>query len=607
MAQRTRIRRKMRRGRPQVRRAPSASSTAVRTEAKQGMTPAGGLMIGSVQDPAEKAADLAADRVMRMDAAPTVQRKAADSLLEDKQKRPEPPRKDDEPVKRKAGPAAAVATGAAAAPAAPRAAKAIGSLDGGRPLASAERAFFEPRFAEDLSGVRVHEGPKADRANAAIGARAFALGNDIAFADGAYVAGAESGRRLMAHELAHVVAPSTTVRRDDSDPPPPPPPPTTVTLSVTDAVAAGQTAASPVKATADVSPVTWSIEDGTATKAAGTSISATGVITVDATQGAGTLKVKAENASGFATSDLQVTSIPTGVDSTAFSSNLTTAADAYGAAFQNTFTSSDGSASSLDGVRVGERFPGAPTPTAATHAFSGAKWPFGARDTFTLSTGTLANDASGAWTLDSSGQFGPVPAGSTLQTGDNISTAKSLINVGNHIQSASNPAPIGPLPVTMTLDQDLYWFNPLAASGRRWTKFTTLAHSRTLRADGTSVEFVTTLNGVENVETYEGPTGLFGLNASPASTPKSAAAPVGGTAPPARTVSLSVQSLPTSLRTGETLAWSFVGDALGCTVAPDTSDSKLAILTIGTAAGTITLEVVDKDSKNKARVQIRIT
>ena len=68
MAQRTRIRRKTRRGRPQVRRAPAASTRAMRAEAKQGMTTAGGLMIGGVQDPAEKAADRMADRVMRMGA-----------------------------------------------------------------------------------------------------------------------------------------------------------------------------------------------------------------------------------------------------------------------------------------------------------------------------------------------------------------------------------------------------------------------------------------------------------------------------------------------------------------------------------------------------------
>ena len=604
MVQRTRIRRKTRRGRPQVRRAPTASARAVRAEAKQGMTSAGGLMIGGVQDPAEKAADRIADHVMRMD-APLVHRKPAEREADDKEvKRAVKEPDDDKKVQAKASPTAPAAPGAAASPASPGAAKAIGALDGGRPLASAERAFFEPRLGADLSDVRLHDGRAADRASKAVGARAFTLGRDIAFASGEHQAGTESGRRLMAHELAHVAGEPAPVRRQ---PAPPPAAPTVVNLNFSGAVPAGQTYATPLRATTDATTVTWSIAAGTAAKAADTSIAANGTITLDPVQPAGTLVVRADNAAGFATSDMQVTSIPTGVASTAFSSNLTNAATAYGAAFQNTFVSSNGTASALEGVRVGERFPGAPTPNAATHAFSGAAWPFGAHDTFTLSTGTLANNAAGAWTLDSSGQFGPVPAGSTLQQGDNLSTAKTLINVGNHIQSSSNPTPIGPLPVTMTLDQDLYWFNPLAAAANRWTKFTTLAHSRTLRADGTNVEFVTTLNGVEHVETYEGSTGVFGLTASPASTPKSAAATGGGAAPAARTVSLSVQSLPTSLRSGEVLAWSFVGNALGCTVTPDTSDSKLATLTVGTSPGTVTVEVTDKDAKNKARVQIRIT
>jgi hypothetical protein len=606
MAQRTRIRRKTRRGRPQVRRAPTASAKAVRAEAKQGLTSAGGLMIGGVQDPAEKAADRMADRVMRM-GAPLVQRKDAERKDEAKEvKRAVKEPEEDKKVHAKASPTAPAAPGTAAAPASPGAAKAIGALDGGRPLASAERAFFEPRIGADLSDVRLHDGRAADQASKAISARAFTLGHDIAFANGEHQLGTDSGRRLMAHELAHVVEEGGSVRRQPA-PAAPPAAPTVVNLNFSGAVPAGQTFATPLRASTDTPGVTWSIVAGTAAKAAGTSIAANGTITLDPAQAAGTLVVRADNAAGFATADMRVTSIPTGVSSTAFSSNLTNAATHYGAAFQNTFVSSNGTASALEGVRVGERFPGAPTPTAATHDFSGAAWPFGARDTFTLSTGTLASNAAGAWTLDSSAQFGPVPAGSTVQQGDNLSTDKALINVGNHIQSSSNPTPIGPLPVTMTLDQDLYWFNPLAAAANRWTKFTTLAHSRTLRADGTNVEFVTTLNGVEHVETYEGSTGVFGLTASPASTPKSAAATGGAAAPAARTVALSVQSLPTSLRSGEILAWSFVGNALGCTVTPDTSDSKLATLTVGTSPGTVTVEVTDMSTKNKARVRIRIT
>jgi len=206
MVQRTRIRRKTRRGRPQVRRAPAASARAVRAEAKQGMMAAGGLMIGGVQDPAEKAADRMADRVMRM-GAPLVHRKCAECEADEKEaKRAVKEPEEDKKVQAKAVPKTApVAPGAAAATASPGAAKAIGALGGGRPLASAERAFFEPRIGADLAGVRVHDGRAADSASKAINARAFTLGSDIAFARGEYQPGTDTGRRLMAHELAHVV------------------------------------------------------------------------------------------------------------------------------------------------------------------------------------------------------------------------------------------------------------------------------------------------------------------------------------------------------------------------------------------------------------------
>lgn len=76
---------------------------------------------------------------------------------------------------------------------------------GGGPLPASERAFFEPRFGQDFGGVRVHTGPAAHNAASAINARAFTLGSDIAFGRGKYAPGSSAGRRLLAHELTHVV------------------------------------------------------------------------------------------------------------------------------------------------------------------------------------------------------------------------------------------------------------------------------------------------------------------------------------------------------------------------------------------------------------------
>lgn len=220
MAKRHRIRRKVRRSRPRVRRAPVSSAANVRMDAKQSMSGQGGLMIGGVLDPAEKAADRTADRVMRMPASqPVVHRKCEACEGDEKkvQRAPEEPEKEDvvqaKVQARASAKSAPVASGAGATAASPGAAKAIRSMGRGQPLARVERAFFEPRMGTDLSSVRVHDGPAADKANRAINARAFTLGNDIAFAKGEHRPGTEAGRHLMAHELAHVKGEARAARR----------------------------------------------------------------------------------------------------------------------------------------------------------------------------------------------------------------------------------------------------------------------------------------------------------------------------------------------------------------------------------------------------------
>jgi len=74
----------------------------------------------------------------------------------------------------------------------------------GQPLETETRAYFEPRFGYDFSGVRVHTGRDAISATQAVRARAFTLGDQIAFASGQYAPRSETGRRLLAHELTHV-------------------------------------------------------------------------------------------------------------------------------------------------------------------------------------------------------------------------------------------------------------------------------------------------------------------------------------------------------------------------------------------------------------------
>lgn len=75
----------------------------------------------------------------------------------------------------------------------------------GQPLDPLTRAFMEPRFGHDFSRVRVHTGTEAVAATQAVNARAFAIGNELVFADGRYAPATEAGKQLLAHELAHVI------------------------------------------------------------------------------------------------------------------------------------------------------------------------------------------------------------------------------------------------------------------------------------------------------------------------------------------------------------------------------------------------------------------
>jgi hypothetical protein len=92
---------------------------------------------------------------------------------------------------------------------------------GGTPLPESERSFFEPKFGADFSDVRVHTGPEADAAARSINARAFTHGTDMVFRSGTYNPGSRRSRKLIAHELVHVVqqgqAPTTQVQRQESE------------------------------------------------------------------------------------------------------------------------------------------------------------------------------------------------------------------------------------------------------------------------------------------------------------------------------------------------------------------------------------------------------
>jgi hypothetical protein len=76
---------------------------------------------------------------------------------------------------------------------------------GGRPLSRLERSFFEPRFGADFSNVRVHNDTLAASAAQAVNARAFTHGHNLVFGAGEYSSESLAGRKLLAHELTHVL------------------------------------------------------------------------------------------------------------------------------------------------------------------------------------------------------------------------------------------------------------------------------------------------------------------------------------------------------------------------------------------------------------------
>jgi hypothetical protein len=75
----------------------------------------------------------------------------------------------------------------------------------GQPLDPATRAYFEPRFGYDFSGVRVHSDPRAAASAAGVSALAYTVGDHLAFGEGQYRPASQVGQKLLAHELAHVV------------------------------------------------------------------------------------------------------------------------------------------------------------------------------------------------------------------------------------------------------------------------------------------------------------------------------------------------------------------------------------------------------------------
>lgn len=89
----------------------------------------------------------------------------------------------------------------------------------GSPLPNTVQASMESGFNHDFSNVKIHNNSQSDRLSRSLDAQAFTVGQDVYFSQGSYNPNSQPGKKLIAHELSHVVqqsgesAPKTLQRK----------------------------------------------------------------------------------------------------------------------------------------------------------------------------------------------------------------------------------------------------------------------------------------------------------------------------------------------------------------------------------------------------------
>ncbi|HEY2471702.1 MAG TPA: DUF4157 domain-containing protein [Terracidiphilus sp.] len=124
----------------------------------------------------------------------------------------------DQPVPQRFTRASSSRTGSQKTPSTP---------SGGQPLDTSMLTEFEFRFGSPLSEIRVHTDLESARSARDLDALAYTLGNHIVFDEGQFAPRTPAGRRLLAHELAHVVQQRMAApviqrqpKKKDTQPPP---------------------------------------------------------------------------------------------------------------------------------------------------------------------------------------------------------------------------------------------------------------------------------------------------------------------------------------------------------------------------------------------------
>lgn len=168
------------------------------------------LTIGKANDLYEQEADRVADKVMRIP-EPGIQREVdeEEELIQAKSlansitplvQRQVTDEEEDSVLQRKTN--ESTTTPAVTSDVAER----INSLQGrGELLSESARSYFEPRFGQQFNQVRIHRDAGSSDVARALSARAFTVGRDIAFGADQYSPETNEGKRLLAHELTHVI------------------------------------------------------------------------------------------------------------------------------------------------------------------------------------------------------------------------------------------------------------------------------------------------------------------------------------------------------------------------------------------------------------------
>jgi hypothetical protein len=84
----------------------------------------------------------------------------------------------------------------------------------GQPLDAGTRNFMEPRFGHDFSRVRLYTDARAAESARELNALAYTVGNKIVMGQGHYSPTTLAGKKLLAHELTHVVQQAPGIARD---------------------------------------------------------------------------------------------------------------------------------------------------------------------------------------------------------------------------------------------------------------------------------------------------------------------------------------------------------------------------------------------------------